>query len=205
MFDKFLISVILVATFISSQAQSDPDRYNIERLQVKGKEALQFCKSRSLNTDFCVLVDMSIHSGLNRFFIWDLKQQSILDSGLCSHGCCDRVWGSYLTKDNPRFSNTPESHCSSLGKYKIGSRGYSQWGIKVHYKLHGLDSTNSNALARQIVLHSWNDVSEKEVFPKGTPEGWGCPAISNNVMKRLDRRLKKHIKPTILWIFKKEN
>jgi hypothetical protein len=38
--------------------------------------------------------------------------------------------------------------------------------------MHGLEKTNSNALQRFIVFHSWNLMSDEEVFPKGSPEGW---------------------------------
>lgn len=29
-------------------------------------------------------------------------------------------------------------------------------------------------------------MSDEEIYPKGSPEGWGCPTISNNAMKELD-------------------
>ena len=56
-------------------------------------------------------------------------------------------------------------------------------GVKIKYVLHGLDSTNSNALKRYIVFHWWEAVSDDEVYPDGTPEGWGCQTISNNSFK----------------------
>ena len=167
----------------------------------KAKEALEFCKSNHYNTEFCVLVDMRIHSGKNRMFVWDFKTDTIVKSGLCSHGCGDSPWGSDETKTAPVFSNTPDSHLSSLGKFKIGDRGYSQWGINVNYKLHGLEKTNKNAYKRYIVLHSWEMVSDNPTYPEGTPEGWGCPAVSNEMMKQLDKKLKTSTKPVLLWVF----
>jgi hypothetical protein len=154
-----------------------------------------------MNTEFCILVDMSIHSGENRFFIYDFGKNSTIKSGLCSHGCCDNAWGSDYTKQNPVFSNIPGSHCSSVGKYRIGKRGYSNWGINVNYRLHGLETTNSKAYSRDIVLHSWDMVPDRELFPEGTPEGWGCPAISNKLMRELDKMLKKSHTPVLLWIY----
>jgi hypothetical protein len=52
-----------------------------------------------------------------------------------------------------------------------------------------------------IVLHSWEAVSENEIYPSGTPEGWGCPAINNEKMKKLDVYLKKEQTPILLWIY----
>jgi len=168
----------------------------------KAIEALQYCKQKGFNTEFCVLVDMSVHSGKNRLIIWQFKNDSIIKSGLCSHGCCDSEWGVDETKTNPTFNNIPESHCSSLGKFKIGKRGYSNWGINVNYKLHGLEETNSKAYSRLIVLHSWDEVMNYEVYPEGTAEGWGCPAVSNELLRFLDKKLKTNNKPTLLWIYK---
>ncbi|WP_188768648.1 murein L,D-transpeptidase catalytic domain-containing protein [Emticicia aquatilis] len=166
------------------------------------KKQKSFVNQKKYNTDFCILIDMSIHSGKKRLFLWDFKTNKIIKSGMCSHGCGNMPWGKDFSKTNPSFSNKDGSHCSALGKYKIGERGVSQWGIKVKYLLHGLEETNNNALVRTIVLHSWNDVTEGEVYPEGTPEGWGCPAISNEVMKDLDSKLSKTSKPVLLWIYK---
>ncbi len=104
-------------------------------------------------------------------------------------------------KKKPVFSNTDNSHCTSLGKYKIGARGYSQWGIRVNYLLHGLESTNSNALSREIVLHSWEDIPDETLYPRGTPEGWGCPAVSNVMLKKVDGILRNKRAPVLLWIY----
>lgn len=177
------------------------DTKTIERLKEKSKLATEYCKANKFNTDFCILIDMSLHSGKKRAFLWNLKNDSILATGMCAHGCGSNPWGETTTKDKPKFSNTCDSHCSSIGKFKIGKRGYSNWGIKVNYLLHGLESTNSNALKREIVLHSWEDVSDEEVYPNGVPEGWGCPAVSNAFMKIIDPKLKASEKPVLLWMF----
>ncbi|MCB9197288.1 MAG: murein L,D-transpeptidase catalytic domain family protein [Flavobacteriales bacterium] len=170
-------------------------------LHAKGLEAEEFCKTKGLNTDYCILIDFSIHSGKKRLFLYDLKNDSVIVSAMVSHGCGDAAWGMDNTKTNPVFSNQHESHCSSLGKYKIGKRGYSSWGINVNYKLHGLESSNSNAYDRVIVLHSWEAIPHKEVYPNGTPEGWGCPAVSNEFMTYLDGILKDKKKDVLLWIY----
>lgn len=171
------------------------------RLQLKAKEALVYNEKHQLNTNYCILIDMQVHSGRDRIFLWDFKQNKIILSGLCSHGCGDEPWGLDETKNSPIFSNMPDSHLSSLGKYKIGKRGWSNWGIHVNYKLYGLEESNNNAYKRVIVLHSWEAIEEKEIYPGGSSEGWGCPAINNKKMKQLDSFLKKEKTPVLLWIF----
>ena len=167
----------------------------------KADYALHFCKNNNMNEEFCILVDMSIHSGKKRLFVYDFKEHKVLSSYLVSHGCCDNIWSSDQSKTNPSFSNVPDSHCSSLGKFKIGERGYSSFGVNTKYLLHGLESTNSNALERDIVFHSWSMVNDEETFPQGTPEGWGCPALSNNSFLEIDELLKNADKPTLMWIY----
>ncbi|BDD00612.1 murein L,D-transpeptidase catalytic domain-containing protein [Persicobacter psychrovividus] len=126
---------------------------------------------------------MSVHSGKYRLFVYDFNNDRIERSALVSHGCGESWWGADQSKTNPVFSNIPESHKSSLGKYKIGKRGWSNWGIHVNYRMHGLEKTNSNANRRDIVLHSWEQVLDQEPYPDGTAEGWGCPAVSNEVFR----------------------
>lgn len=164
----------------------------------KAIEAKLFCEKNKMNTEFCFFVDFSIHSGKNRFYIYDFKKKIIINSGLVCHGI-----GKNSTQQNPIFSNEIGSNCSSLGKYKIGKRAYSNWGINIHYKMHGLEKTNSNAFKRQVVLHSYDYVSNVEIYPSHLTMGWsqGCPVISNNLMKQIDSLLKQIKKPTLIWIF----
>lgn len=187
----------------STETKNEPTKpaVNMEFTKTKAKQALEFCSSQGFNTNFCILIDMSLHSGVKRFFVWDFENDTISNSFLGGHGCCDNLWGSDLSKDTPEFSNTDGSHCSSLGKYKIGERAYSIWGVNVKYVLHGLEPTNRNAQSRFIVFHSWEVVSDEEVFPDGTPEGWGCPTISNNNFKIIDPLLKSSSKPVLMWIY----
>ncbi len=207
---KYLIFVpVLVTFYCSCQSVNSPtneNRFLNDSLQnvrniAYATKAKLFCQEKKYSTDFCILIDMSIHSGKKRLFLWDFNNSKAIETGLCSHGCGDNAWGKDNSKTNPVFSNKDGSHCSALGKYKIGERGVSQWGIKVKYLLHGLEESNNNALVRTIVLHSWNDFTEEEIFPKGTAEGWGCPAISNKVMTNLDEKLKTTSKPVLLWIY----
>lgn len=165
-------------------------------------EAKSYCRKHRMDTNFAILIDYSIHSGKKRAFLVNLQKDSIIDTLLVSHGCGDMPWGYDLSKDAPQFSNDFEGHRSSLGKFKIGSRGYSSWGINVKYTLHGLEASNSNALKRIIVMHGWGDVTDHEVYPRGTPEGWGCPAFSNAGMTKIDSLLKSKKNAVLLWGFK---
>ncbi|QTV04996.1 murein L,D-transpeptidase catalytic domain-containing protein [Faecalibacter bovis] len=204
---KKIICCILFNVIFGCDSKSEQNQVEVEQaeskinIDTKANEALSFAQNRGMNTDFCILIDFSKHSGLKRFYIWDFNENKIVEEFLVSHGAGDNPWSGTSTKDNPIFSNENNSHKSSLGKYEIGERGWSQWGINIKYLLHGLESTNSNALQRVIVLHGWEAVPDTEIFPNGTPEGWGCPALSNAAMTKVDSYFKNVTKPVLLWIY----
>lgn len=182
-----------------SRAQTDSIEYY--NLQEKATTCKAFCQEQGYNSGFCLIINLAKHSGKKRFYLWDFDRGIAVDSGMVSHGCYKYPWGLSMSKERAICSNQEDSHTSSLGNYKIGERGISDWGIKIKYTLHGLDKSNSNAQKRFIVLHSWDDVSEAEVYPSGTPEGWGCPATSNEFLTRIDKRLRSSKKPVLLCIF----
>lgn len=167
----------------------------------KAKEALEFCQMKKYNTDFCILIDMSLHSGVNRLVVWDFKKDTIDHVCLVGHGSGENAWNHDYSKEDPKFSNVENSHCSSLGKYRIGARAPSDWGVRIKYVLHGLEKTNSNAAKRFVVFHSWERVPDEEMYPDGTPEGWGCPIVSLNNFRFIDEKLSANSKSTLMWIY----
>ena len=164
----------------------------------KIKEALDFAKKNKMDTTIALFIDFSIASGKNRLFVYDFKSGSILKSSLCAHGSGTNT---FVSGDDVEFSNVPESHCSSKGKYKVGNRGWSNWGTHFNYKLHGLEPTNSNAFKRIIVLHSYEMVDDEEIYPELLINSWGCPMVSNNTMVYLDEAIKKTSQPVLMWIY----
>lgn len=164
------------------------------------KEALDYCKANGFSENYYFLIDLSIHSGKNRFFVYEFKEKKISKQNLTTHGSCDQFGSNAKKWEEAKFGNAINSHCSSKGKYKIGKRDYSSWGIKVKYWLHGLEPKNSNAEKRVVVLHSWNAVANQEVYPEFSPLSWGCPAVSDEFMEYLDAKLKQTSKPVLLWI-----
>ena len=163
-------------------------------------EAESYCKTNNLNTDYYILIDLSIHSGRNRFFVYNFKTKKNDFEKLTTHGSCDVFEDNETSWEKAKFSNKIDSHCSSSGKYSIGEKGYSKWGINIKYWLKGLESTNVNSVKRITVLHSWEAVADKEVYPTYAPLSWGCPAVSNEFMTILDVKLQAATKPVLLWI-----
>ena len=136
---------------------------------------------------------MSLPSGSNRFFVFDLVNDSILIKGMVTHG------SGKLSNGPVQYSNDVGSLCTSLGKYRVGKPYRGKFGLA--YKLIGLDTTNSNALKRYVVLHSHACVPETEVWPANICMSWGCPTVSPQFLDKLASYLDKEGKPILLWIF----
>ena len=198
---QYIKIFLLAILFLSCQKETPKLEIKSKNYTSYLKEAKAYCKKNNLNQNKFILIDLDVHSGLKRFFVYDLKSNKKIKSYMVSHGCGDQMWSWTSSKENALISNELDSHCSSIGKYVIGSRGISQWGIKVNYVLVGKDATNSNAVKRAIVLHSWEKISSEEVYPERAPEGWGCPAVSNESMKEIDVLLKAN-KNMLMWIIK---
>jgi hypothetical protein len=158
-------------------------------------EAKTYSQEKHFSIRYCFLIDMSIPSGKNRFFVYDFLSGRIIYSGLVSHGS-----GGVHYSSEPKFSNTPGSDCTSLGKYKVGEDYQGQYGKS--YKLHGLDASNSNAYKRAVVLHGYKCVPDKEIYPEGVCNSSGCTGVSTNFFKKLAIVIDESQKPILLWIYR---
>jgi len=194
------ILLLVFIQFISCSGNNAENHFPTKDYSGKHTEALAFCKQKNYCEDYYFLIDLSVHSGKNRFYVYDFKQKKIVDQNLVTHGSCDIFEDNDTKYQKVKFINLDKSHCSSSGKYKVGKRDYSSWGIKVKYWLEGLDNSNSNAQDRVVVLHSWYAVADKEIFPRYSPLSWGCPAVSDSFMQTLDTKLQATEKPVLLWI-----
>jgi hypothetical protein len=169
------------------------NRYS--RLQQQAASIKEYAKANHFNTEYCFLVDMSIPSGKKRFFVYNMKSDSLEYSSLVAHG-----WGSSKSgNDQLAFSNIPNSCQTSLGKYKIGHSYNGTFGLA--YKLYGLDNTNSNAFERAIVLHSLSHVPDSETYPENICNSAGCPMVSPSFLAILGKYIKASQKPILLWIY----
>lgn len=170
-------------------------------LENRAKEAYDYAKAHDMDLEHAVLIDFSRHSGKNRFFVWNFKENKPEIESLVAHGYGNKGFES--SNQQIVFSNVPNSYASSLGKYKLGIRSYSKWGINIHYKMHGLESTNSNAYQRYIVLHSYQSIPTEETYPSYLPMGFsqGCPVIDDETMRKVDQLLQTKKKPVLLWIY----
>ncbi len=171
----------------------EADAAELMRLKNYTREIKQYASKHKCNTTICFLVDMKIQSGKKRFFVYDLRSDTILSKGMVTHGSGKQK------EDTIQFSNVVESNCTSLGKYKIGSAYPGKFGLA--YKLFGLDKTNSNAFSRSVVLHAHPEVPVYETTPKKICTSWGCPTVAPVFLNELKTYIDQSSKPILLEIF----
>jgi hypothetical protein len=162
---------------------------------VKTRSSLlkKLADAKGYSTRYAFFINMNIPSGKNRFFAIDLTNDSIIAKGLVAHGSCNQ-WIS----DTPAFSNEPNTGCSSLGFYKIGYPYQGRFGKA--YKLYGLDTTNSNAFRRYVVLHAYDCVPDDETYPADICNSLGCPMVSYNFLRKIATLIDASPKPVLLWM-----
>ncbi len=164
------------------------------RMKEKAAFAKEFVDQNGFDVSYCFMIDMRLPSGKNRFFVYNLLKDSLEAAGLVTHGK-----GSESQSGELVFSNTPNSNCTSLGKYKIGNSYNGNFGLS--YKLLGLDKTNSRALDRAVVLHSYFGVPHSEVYPASISLSEGCPAVSTTFFAQLKGYMDESQEPILLWIY----
>lgn len=167
--------------------------HSFEKARLKAEEAKWFVGQKGYNDVICFLVDMSLPSGQNRFFIYNFKKDTLQNAALVTHGRCNEYW-----LEGRKYGNTVGCGCTSLGKYKVGHSYTGRFGLA--YKLHGLDKTNNNAFKRFVVLHSHECVPETEVTDE-ICQSDGCPTVSPGFLQYLKPMIDKSEKPILLWIY----
>lgn len=189
-----ILAIIPVALFIWGNIIASSTK---SRAKEHAETALDYCKAKGLRTDYCILVDFDVHSGKNRFFVWDFNKQKIAYSTICEHGR-----GGNSTHRTPEFSNQNGSHCTSLGKYYVMNRRhmYNQPSVPC-YVVKGVDETNSNALARGILIHPSSSQIPLYPFPL-QHRTEGCFGLSQRGFHKIDQYKKMSSKPMLLWAYK---
>lgn len=147
-------------------------------------KAVNYYKSqqgRISNSRYITIVDMGMHSSKKRFYLIDLAKGTVERHNVAHGAGSDPDKNGYATK----FSNTQDSHMTSLGFYVTlgtysGNNGYSM-------RLRGLESSNSNAERRAVVLHPANYVSDAN---GKAGMSWGCPAVDPKYSKSIINKVK---------------
>ncbi|MBD5282975.1 MAG: hypothetical protein HDS33_08130 [Bacteroides sp.] len=162
-------------------------------------EVRSFTRLNGFNEEYCVIVDFSRHSGRYRYYLYDIVNDRIAEQGLVAHGGgrngeCRR---------EPKFSNVVGSNLSSPGKYRIGRQRKTHFRIRGEHcdclELHGLESSNSNAYSRAILIHTGLRYTFP-TFPLRTiPTSHGCFTVGDEVFEATAEIVRNSGKPVLLY------
>ena len=187
---------IFLFLFIISCSKIESQSGNVVDYLPKSKilEIKDYIKGKNYNQDLAVFINFKIHSGKYRYFVYDLKNDKILQKAVVAHGSGSVIKNS----QNLQFSNVDGSFQSSLGKYEIKESYSGKFGKS--YRLNGLDSTNSNAMSRAIVLHSYHCIPDKESTNPACLS-LGCPMLSQNAFNQTAKYIDQSKQSIILYAF----
>ena len=159
-------------------AQAAPAQPQINpRLKERALAALEAKRSFLRNTDVIGIADFSRLSRDPRFYIVDLRSGFVTEHHVAHGKGSDPANFGYLQY----FSNEMGSEATSQGAYVTGNAYQGKYGYSL--RLDGLDPSNSNALARQIVVHTawYAEPRMVDTFGKlGRSEGcFALPGVSH--------------------------
>lgn len=153
---------------------------------VEGLKGYNILRSQGkLNNDNIIsIVDFTLPSTQKRFFVIDLENFKLLFNTYVAHG---RNSGKEYAN---HFSNSPESHMSSLGFYITQETYYGEHGLSL--RLEGEEKgINDNAESRAIVIHPADYVSENTLKSLGyLGRSYGCPALPEKVAAPIIKTIK---------------
>jgi hypothetical protein len=179
MFQQYVSTVYQTAKL--QQAGLD---INVFQKALTGYINLKLANKLPQNSSVITVVDFTKSSREKRMWIIDVVSNQLILNTLVAHG-----QGSGDDMAN-KFSNTNQSHQSSLGFYVTDDVYYGKHGRSL--RLDGLDAGfNSNARARAVVLHAADYVSQGAIAQLGRlGRSHGCPAVSPEVVNQVINTIK---------------
>jgi hypothetical protein len=155
----------------STGAEQQGLRFEVFQKALTGYLNLKQAGRLSEHQQRLTVVDFDLPSTEKRLWVLDLEEHKVLFHTLVAHG--------HNSGENEAssFSNTNESNMSSLGFYVTGHEYEGKHGHSL--RLQGLDEGfNTNALARAVVMHGADYVSESFIKQNGRlGRSLGCPAL----------------------------
>lgn len=142
--------------------------------------------------DILTICDFSKSSTQHRLWVIDLRARKLLINDYVAHG--QGSGDEFATQ----FSNTSNSHQSSLGFYVTDETYIGKHGLSLH--LRGMDQGYNNlAYERSVVVHGADYVCDAFVAgQKRLGRSWGCPAVSNKIAGNFINTIKNG---TVLFIY----
>lgn len=174
-----------------------PSRSAYVAVESRVDDALAYANQHKMNEHYALFVDYSIPSGKPRMYVWDFEKKKIVYCAYVMHGP-----GGGSTDKEAHFSNEPESHCSSLGRF-IVTKEHGQ-KVKSSFRLKGMDADNQTAYRRGLMIHNskWIDYRcWMKYIPLNEKACQGCVTVSRRDMTYLLKLINGEKKLLLLWSF----
>ncbi len=149
-------------------------------------------RSRFSNQEVISVIDFSKHNSVERFYLIDLRTMDV-EAFLVAHGKNSDI---DFDGHAETFSNIVDSLQSSLGAFRTGEVYYGENGISL--RLDGLETSNSNARIRNIVIHGAEYVKPGKKIGRS----FGCPALEIRYTKYVIDRISNG---TLLYAGRSQN
>ena len=145
-----------------------------------------------INDRVITIIDFTKSSNLERMFVIDLVGEKVIYKSLVAHG--ENSGENYATS----FSNTPDSHKSSLGYYLTGKPYVGRHGYSL--LLDGLEKgINDNVRNRAVVIHGAAYVSQRFIESNGRlGRSFGCPALPEEIVSEIINKIQEK---SLLFIY----
>ncbi|MGB7785539.1 MAG: murein L,D-transpeptidase catalytic domain family protein [Salinimicrobium sp.] len=146
-----------------------------------------------IQNELLTIVDFNLPSTQKRMWILDMTTKKVLFNTYVAHG--QGTGGNMATK----FSNTSNSHQSSLGFYVTAETYHGKNGLSLF--IDGMEKGfNSNARNRYVVIHGADYATEGFIKNRGRlGRSYGCPAVPTKLSKEIINTIKGN---SVLFIYK---
>ncbi len=174
-----------ITSQLNTTRSLDPRGQIRPELMERAMAALDIHRDRITQRDRMYLVDFTKFSGDERLYEVDLHGGSVTLMRT-SHG---KGSDPSHTGFAQRFSNTPESHMSSVGSYATAGANYgAQQGPNV--LLDGLEYTNNLARERAIIIHGADYADPAFLAREGKlGRSYGCFSVAHADLPTLRERM----------------
>lgn len=171
-------STAVTEKYTSWQLDKQGISINLFAYAMKGYEYLTRV-NKVINKNFITIIDFSKPSSEKRLFVINTTTGDVIFKTLVAHG---RNSGKEMANN---FSNAASSFASSLGFYITSDVYNGKHGVSL--RLNGCEKGfNDNAYKRAVVMHGADYVSDSFIQQNGfLGRSYGCPAVPNNLSKKI--------------------